>query len=306
MSGYRIVEHEVACVVDSHDKLGEGAFWCPDEGALYWVDIAMPSALHRLTPATGRHDSWPMPEMISALAKRGDGTLLVASQSGLGFFDPARPQLQRVAAPEAHKPANRSNDGAPDASGRFWIGTMQNNFAPDGSEIPVESATGSLWRIEAHLKATEVISGIGITNGVAWSPDSRTLYVVDSMTQTIFAYDFDLEPGTVGNRRVFSDVKDMGDPDGNAVDAQGYLWSARWEGHGLMRFAPDGTVDRVVPIPASRVTSCAFGGPDLATLYVTTSRRGVDAETLARYPQQGGLFSLRPGVSGLPRAKFAG
>jgi sugar lactone lactonase YvrE len=296
----------VDCVVDAKDKLGEGAFWCPVEQAVYWLDIAMPSALHRFTPADGRHQTWPMPEMISAMAKRRDGTLLVASQGGLSIFDPRQPGLRRMASPEADRPGNRSNDGAPDAKGRFWIGTMQNNLGPKAEELPITQRTGALWRIEADLTATAVVTGLGITNGIAWSPDNRTLYVIDTMDQIIFAYDFDLEAGTVGNKRVFSDAKDLGYADGSCIDAEGYLWNARWEGSAVVRLSPEGRIDRVVPIPATRVTSCAFGGPDLDTLYVTTSRLGLGDDVLARYPQQGGLFALKPGVKGLPRPQFAG
>lgn len=296
----------VDCVVDAKDQLGEGAFWCPVEQAVYWLDIAMPSALHRFTPADRRHEQWPMPEMISAMAKRRDGTLLVAAQGGLNVFDPRQPGLRRIASPEADKPGNRSNDGAPDAKGRFWLGTMQNNLGPKAEEIPITQKSGALWRIEPDLRATAVVTGLGITNGIAWSPDNRTLYLVDTMEQTIFAHDFDLEAGTVGSRRVFSDVKDLGYADGSCIDAAGCLWNARWEGSAVVRFAPSGKIDAVVPIPATRVTSCAFGGPDLDTLYVTTSRLGLDAETLKRHPQQGGLFALKPGVKGLPRPQFGG
>lgn len=294
------------CAVDAKDRLGEGAFWCPVEQAVYWLDIAMPSALQRFTPADGRHDRWPMPEMISAMAKRRDGTLLVASQSGLNIFDPKQPDLRGVANPEAAQPGNRSNDGAPDAKGRFWLGTMQNNLGPKAEEIPITQKSGALWRIEPDLSASAVVTGLGITNGIAWSPDNRTLYVIDTMEQTIFAYDFNLDTGTVGNKRVFNDVKDLGYADGSCIDAEGYLWNARWEGSAVVRIAPSGKIDAVVPIPATRVTSCAFGGPELDTLYVTTSRLGLDAETLERYPQQGGLFALKPGVKGLPRPQFAG
>jgi len=308
VSGYRTVRHEAQCVVDAKDKLGEGSFWSPEDAAVYWLDIAPPSRLHRFTPETGRHESWPMPELISAMARRKDGSLLIASQGGLSTFDPKRPDagLKRVAAPEADRPANRSNDGAPDAAGRFWMGTMQNNLAPDGGEIPIKGSTGVLWRIAPDLKATAVETGIGITNGIAWSPDNRTLYVADTLIETIFAYDFDLSSGAVSGKRVFSEVKDLGYADGACIDAEGCLWSARWEGSCVVRLTPSGKVDCVVPIPATRVTSAAFGGDDLGTLYVTSSRANVTAEVLAKYPQQGGLFALRPGVKGLPRPMFGG
>jgi sugar lactone lactonase YvrE len=257
-------------------------------------------------PATGEHQRWGVPEMATAMAKRRDGTLLVAAGNGLNVFDPGDGSWRHLAALEPHLPANRTNDGAPDARGRFWVGTMQNNLAADGSAIPIAGPTGSLWRVEPDLSRTAVMSDLHITNGVAWSPDGTRLYVVDSTLDRIYACAFDLDGGDVGTRHVLSDVEGLGTPDGNAVDAEGFLWSARWEGHAVARISPEGAVDRVVPIPASRVTSCAFGGPDLATLYVTTSRLQVDAETLRRYPRQGGLFGFEPGVRGLPRPIFGG
>jgi sugar lactone lactonase YvrE len=306
MIHHPIARHHVDCLVDCADRVGEGAFWSVEDQAVYWLDVPKPSRIHRLFPATGAHDIWPMPEMVTAMARRADGTLLVASQSGINIFDPASGEFQRILDLEPDRPDNRSNDGAPDARGRFWIGTMQNNLADDGSGIPIAGSVGSLWRIEPGKPPFRAIEGMGITNGVAWSPDSRQLYVVDSMVDRIYVCDFDLDAGTVGARRIFSDVDELGTPDGQTIDAEGYLWSARWEGNGLVRFAPDGSVDRVVPVPAPRVTSCAFGGPELDTLYVTTARLGADAESLARYPQQGGLFAFKPGVRGLSRPLYAG
>ena len=306
MGDYRTVGHQVQCVVDARDKLGEGAFWDPEDQAVYWLDIITPSRLHRSTPATGRHETWPMSEMITATAKRRDGTLLVASVNGINVFDPKHPGLKRIASPEADRPGNRSNDGAPDAKGRFWFGTMQNNLAPDGGELPITGSSGTLWKFEPDQKATAMVDGIGITNGIAWSPDSRILYFADTLAETIFACDFNLDAGTLSNRRVFNDAKDLGYADGACIDAEGFLWSARWEGSCLVRFTPAGKVDCIVPIPATRVTSCCFGGKDLDTLYVTSSRQGVAAEVLAQYPQQGGLFALQPGVKGLPRPQFGG
>ncbi|QIG46757.1 SMP-30/gluconolactonase/LRE family protein [Nordella sp. HKS 07] len=306
MKNYRIVNRDVRCVVDSRDKIGEGVFWCPQEQAAYWLDVPMPSVLHRFVPSTGRHDSWPMPEMITAMAKRADGSLLVASQGGINFFDPKTGKLNRKVAPEADQPLNRSNDGAPDARGRFWMGTMMNNLGPAGEDMPITAASGALWCIQPDLSARKVISDIKITNGVVWNPQSSVLYVADSALQIIYAYDFDLERGTVANRREFSAIKDLGYPDGAAVDSEGYLWSARWEGHCVARLAPDGTVDQVVTIPAVQVTSCAFGGADLKTLYVTSAHQGLRPELAARYPQQGSLFAFEAPVTGLPRPRFAG
>lgn len=294
------------CAVDSQDVLGEGAMWCDAEQAVYWLNIPMPSKLHRYHPQTGLHQSWTMPEMISALAKRPDGSLLVASHHGLNSFDPRDGRLVRLAAPEADRPDNRSNDGAPDARGRFWFGTMMNNLGPSGEDLPITAATGALWCIRPDMSFHRAIDGITITNGVAWSPDQKTLYVADSAPQVIYAYDFDLVTAALSNRRVFSDDKSLGYPDGAAVDSEGGLWSARWEGQCVARFQPGGSLDFIVPVPAPRVTSIAFGGPGLRTAYVTTARHGATPEELRRFPLQGGLFTFESPVPGLPRPQFAG
>ncbi|MBV9637453.1 MAG: SMP-30/gluconolactonase/LRE family protein [Methylobacteriaceae bacterium] len=300
------INTEVECVMDCRDKLGEGVFWCPAERALYWVDVPMPSLLHRFDPRSGRHDAWPMPEMITSLAKRADGTLLVASHHGLNIFDPARATLVRVGAPEADRPLNRANDGATDAKGRFWFGTMRNNIAPDGTYLDIPESTGVLYKVEAGLSIVPMDGGIGISNATCWSPDHRTMYFADTLVGAIHAYDFDLELGAISNKRVFARPEGFGYPDGATVDAEGYVWNARWEGGCLLRLAPDGSIDAIVKIPASRVTCCAFGGDDLETLYVTTSRLHLSETELAIQPQAGGVFALRPGVKGLPRPAFAG
>jgi L-arabinonolactonase len=148
--------------------------------------------------------------------------------------------------------------------------------------------------------------GVGISNAICWSPDHRTMYFADTLLGAIHAYDFDLELGAISNKRIFAKLDRHGYPDGATVDADGYVWNARWDGGSLVRFAPDGSVDAVIAIPASRVTCCAFGGDDLDTLYVTTSRLHLTEQELATQPQAGGIFALKPGVKGLPRPAFAG
>jgi len=297
---------EVSCAVDCRNHLGESARWEARAGTLWWVDVPLPSALHRFVPATGRHDSWPMPEMITAVVPRSSGQdLLVASHGGVNLVDTESGRLTRILTPEQDRPFNRSNDGAADRAGRFWLGTMQNNIAPDAGAIPLVGNTGSLWRIDADRRATRMADEIGISNTICWSPDDRVMYFADTATGWIYAYDFDAASGTIANRRPFA-RHERGHPDGSTVDAEGYLWNCRWDGGCVIRFAPDGRVDRILEIPAERVTSCAFGGPELDTLYITTARYGLSQEDLARQPHAGSIFAARPGVRGIADALYAG
>jgi sugar lactone lactonase YvrE len=295
---------EPTCIFQARDKLGEAVTWDAEARCLWWVDVPMPARIHCLDPATGEHREWPAPEMVASLAPLADGRLLVASHHGLNVFDPTDGTLRCVAAPEADKPANRSNDGGTDPRGRFWFGTMRNNIAPDGTYLDVPESVGSLYRVGADLVPTRMAGVIGIPNSIAWSPDGRTMYFADTLASAIYAYDFDPDLGALWNRRVFAAPEGRGYPDGSCVDAEGFLWNARWEGGCVIRFAPDGRIDRVVEIPAQRVTCCAFGGDDLATLFVTTSRLHLSEDELRSQPDAGGLFAVRPGVRGRPANRF--
>jgi L-arabinonolactonase len=299
-------DSSVQCVLDCRNKLGEGVIWDPAEKVLWWVDVPMPSAIHRFDPVSGDHKVWHFPEMVMSLSKRRNGTLLVASHHGLNVFSPTDGSLRRVAAPEADKPLNRSNDGSTDARGRFWFGTMRNNIAPDNTYVGVSESDGTLYRVGADLVPVPMDGGIGISNATCWAPDGKTMYFADTLAGVIYAYDYDLDLGAISNRRIFSAEQDYGYPDGATVDAEGYLWSGRWEGGCVLRIAPDGRIDRKIEVPAKRVTCCAFGGGDLATLYITTSRLHFTEAELSTQSQAGGLFAVRPGVKGVPQAQFAG
>ena len=301
-----ITEVPVTCIADTRDKLGEGCFWDAAGGHLWWLDAIVPARIHRLHVASGAYRCWYFSEMVTAMAKRRDGTLIVGSARGMNFFNPETGALTPVTRLEPERPHNRGNDGACDARGRFWFGTMMNNVGRDGSYLPITASTGTLFRIDADGTATGMETGIGVSNGPCWSPDNRTFYFTDSMAQTIWAYDFDLAAGTISNRRVLNDSKDHGYPDGATVDAEGFIWSARWEGACVLRIDPKGRVDRVVPMPAKRVTNVCFGGANLDTLYVTTSRLHVDESHIRRHPLQGGLFCFDPAVKGFEKHAFAG
>jgi sugar lactone lactonase YvrE len=240
------------------------------------------------------------------MAKRRDGTILVGSHRGLNILDPETGALRSWVDIDPETPGNRGNDGACDAKGRFWFGTMMNNIGPHGEDVAITAPTGKLFRVDADGTATVMETGVGVSNGPCWSPDGRTFYFTDSMAQVIWAYDFDVDSGTISNRRVLNDSKDHGYPDGATVDAQGCVWSARWEGACVLRIDPKGRIDRVVPMPARRVTNVCFGGAKLDTLYVTTARAHLPEEELRKRPLQGGIFCFDPKVTGFEKHAFAG
>ena len=294
------------CILNCKCHLGEGALWDVDGGCLWWLDVPMPSRLHRLEVNANTHTTWDMPEMITSLSVRKNGQgLIVASHRGINFFDPAQGTLQRQFEPEPDKPENRCNDGASDAQGRFWFGTMQNNIAADGSPIDITSNTGTLYRLNPDMSLHPQVSGIGVSNTVCWSPDQQKMYFTDTLTGWIWVFDYDANSGTISNRQDFAQF-DRGYPDGSTVDSEGYLWNCRWEGNCVVRFAPDGSVDRVVEVGSEQVTSCAFGGENLDTLFITTARYEQTDDSLQQYPDSGGLFAVKPGVIGIADACFAG
>ncbi len=288
---------EPRCVWDARALLGEGPVWDPDEGVLNWVDIKG-KALHRYRPADGGRASLSVPSEIGCIALRQGGGLVAALRTGFVFIGLPAGAVIPLSDPEAHLPGNRFNDGKCDRNGRFFAGTMD-----DACQAP----TGSLYRLDPGGETTRLISGYAVCNGPAWSPDGGTLYFSDSAARLIHAFDFDAAGGSLANGRVFARVpEDAGYPDGLTVDAEGFLWSAHWDGWRLTRYAPDGRIDRVIPLPVRRPTSCAFGGPGLDRLYVTSASIDLTPDELAGNPLAGGLFELDAGVAGLPEPRFAG
>ena len=294
------------CVVDCKSWLGEGPVWSPSEKALYWTDVPA-CTVHRWTPATGERRSWRAPDMVTSMSMRSQGGLIVSTTGEVSTWDLDTDRHESLAAPEANLPDNRSNDGKCDRRGRFWFGTMQNNLNPDGSAKPLTASTGSLWRIDGDGSSHCMESGIGISNTLAWSPDNRVMYFGDSLAG-IHAYDFDIDTGGIANRRDFAMTEDpeLGIPDGSTIDAEGFLWNARWDGGCLLRWAPDGTIDRKVTLPCSRVTSAIFGGADLDVLYVTTARYDLSEGDLAEQPLAGGIFAIDTGTKGIAETPFTG
>jgi len=281
----------VFCAFGAKNTLGEGPIWDPAAKRLYWFDIKQ-AQLHWGEPDSGDQGFWPLPCRASAAAVRSKGGLLLATEQGLADFDPETGAfaLRWEWKPE---PGFRSNDGKIDVAGRFWWGSMDD----DHGRRP-----GELYRYDPDGRCEPVVDGVHIINTVSCSPDGRTYYLADSRKGEIYAFDMD-KAGGLSNRRVFARV-DKGAPDGSAVDAKGYLWNCQWGGSRIVRYAPDGSVDRIVEVPVEQPSSCAFGGPDLTTLYITTACEYLSEEALARQPLAGSVLGIDVGVKGLPLPSF--
>lgn len=280
--------------------LGEGPLWHVREQALYWVDIEE-KCYHTLDYASGQVDRFDVGHQIGCLAFRASGGLLMAVDVGLAWWDPAARFLDLFSDPEADNPdrAPRFNDGAVDPGGRFWAGTIAEESETNPNAI--------LYRLDVDHSVHVMETGIGVSNGLGWSPDHRTMYYADSPKRVIYAYDYDKASGDIANRRVLVRLlDDDGFPDGLTVDQDGTIWCAIWDGWRVMRFAPDGGVIAALPMPVQRPTSCMFGGPDLDELYITSARYGLSETQRRAQPAAGGLFRVRTETPGLPEPDYAG
>jgi sugar lactone lactonase YvrE len=247
--------------------------WCTREHTLYWVDIRKP-AVHRYDPAKRDVTTWAMPGLVGSLAIRDKGGVLVALQGRLAVLDPGSSKVEPLVSVEPDLPDN---------------------------------ASGALYRFDAKRRLSRMIDGVDIPNSLAWSPDARTMYFADTFRRQIYAYDFDVDSGELGSWRIFAEFAEGGgSPDGSTVDADGFLWTAIYRGAALHRYAPDGRLDRVVPLPMSQPTSCAFGGDALDVLYVTSASQNMTPETLAREPYAGAIIAIDVRTRGIAEPRFAG
>jgi sugar lactone lactonase YvrE len=285
------------CVLDVRASLGECPVWSATEDVLYWVDINAPS-LNRFDPATGNNRAMPMPSSIGCFGLRRQGGFVVALRDGI-WLARADGTLERKVAGAPYDPAHhRFNDGRCDPLGRLFAGTMNEKR---------DAPSAALYRLDHDFRLTEVLGSLTISNGLAWSPDGRTMYHADTPTRTVNAFAFDATTGTPSNRRVLAHFDDETHrPDGAAVDSEGCYWTTFYGGGSVARLSSAGTVLAAYPLPAMCPTMCAFGGADLKTLYVTSARQRRDDAELARLPQSGGIFALRVDVPGLPEPAFAG
>jgi L-arabinonolactonase len=291
-------------VVDGRHELGEGIIWNDRTRRLLWTDIES-SELWSHDPESGLLERWPLPERLCSMALTDDDErLLLALASGLAFFDLSSGVLTRICDVEAHLPTTRLNDGRVDRQGRFVFGVFNQ---ADNPKHPI----GGFYRLNRDLSVERLPLGdVAIANSICFSLDGRTMYYSDTDTGEIRCCDYDPADGASGggiaNVRVFASAGAApGYPDGAAIDAEGYLWNARWGGAQVVRFAPDGSVDRVVPLPAPQPTCVAFGGANLDVLYVSSATQNMAPAALAAAPSSGGVFALPLDVRGLPEGRLA-
>ncbi|OON64016.1 gluconolaconase [Massilia sp. KIM] len=285
--------------LDTRHELGECLLWCERSQRLLWTDI--PAArLWAHTPASGETRSWPMPERLCCFALTGStDRLLLGLASGLAFFSFSTGRVSRICEVEADIPATRLNDGRCDRQGRFVFGMFNQDENP-------KTALGGFYRLNLDLSLERLpIGNAAIANSICFSPDGRRMYFADSMTREIRYADYNPCSGEVGATRDFVPAHAApGEPDGSCVDAEGYLWSTRWGAGQVMRFAPDGRLDRVLEVDAPQPSCPAFGGLELSTLYLTTAHLGMTEGDRARAPLSGALLRQPLDVRGLPENRF--
>jgi sugar lactone lactonase YvrE len=288
---------EAELILNAHAKLGEGAIWDTLTERLYWVDIEGckfnifdPVSLENIVYATNKR--------IGTVVPVDTHSVLVALQDGIAFIDLSNGTMRYHIATDVHKSHNkRFNDGKCDPKGRFWVGTLSMDGVPEVS---------SLYCIDHKLSIEEKIAGVTISNGIVWNFDSTAMYYIDTPTKKIVKYDFDLQSGQISNPEVVIQIENnMGFPDGMAIDSEGMLWIALWDGFCVARYNPqNGELMQKVNVPAPKVTSCAFGGENFDRLFITTASVEMTDDELTRYPASGGIFVANVNIKGAPTHRF--
>lgn len=288
-------QRRVECVVNGADQLGETPLWCDRTQKLWWLDIEQPR-LQSWDPSTGKHQANAMPgTFLGSQALTSSGERLVAIDLELQLLDQATGALRPFATVESGLD-NRLNDGRVDGRGRLWIGTMDNQL---------HRPNGALYRVDPDGSVHQMASNVIVANGIAFSPDGRTLYFTDTRRYQSWVFDLDPEDGTVTNRRIFADYSSTGErPDGACVDADGCLWAAFFAGSRIVRYTPDGRIDLTIPLPVTNPTCLCFGGSDFKTLFVTTATKFLTPEQRKAEPLAGALLAIDGVGQGLPENRF--
>jgi L-arabinonolactonase len=284
-------------VVDCKNQHGEGVLWNPADALVWWTDIEG-RALWSFDPVTGDSARHGMSERVCCFAPRAAGGLILAYADRIVLFDPVTAQETLVTLFEPDNLETRLNDGRTDRAGRLIVGGM--------NEVSGK-ANSSVLSIDSNLTARTLLEGVSCANSTCFSPDGATMFFADTPDRQMVAFDYDIETGQVSNRRLHASFMDEpGLPDGSCVDAEGGVWNAEWEGRRVVRVAPDGKIDRIINVPVWKPTCCAFGGPDLDILFITTSRLMSSEDVLRQEPDSGGLFAAKPGNRGVIDAPFNG
>jgi sugar lactone lactonase YvrE len=282
--------------VDVRVELGEGPIWDAGRARLLFLDIP-PGDVYEFDPSTGGQAVFNVGQPVGSITPTARHDWLVATRDGFFRLDPTSGATRLVAIVESELPDNRMNDGYCDPRGRFWAGTMSMTHAPDA---------GALYRLDTDGTVTRMLQHVTTSNGIDWSPDEKLMYYIDTGTRRIDVFDFDVDAGTIANRRPLVTFGDgEGKPDGLVLDAEGCLWVALWDGGAIRRYTPDGRLDRAIAMPVSRPTKCAFGGSDLSDLFITSARPASTAAPAAE-PHAGSVFHCRPGARGRPAPLFGG
>ena len=283
--------------------VGESIVWDDGRDRVLWVDIVS-KAIHAWIPATGEHRSWPTPDMATSIGLRQDGGAIVGLTKTIALWD-YDDTFQTVATVEPGTTGNRLNEGVVGPDGAFWIGTMQNNIAADGTPAAMTSENGRLYRYTPDGKVLPLTEDVfGITNTLIW-PGDGTVLTADTLRNTIYAYEIDATGSSLRNRVPVFAGFDKGLPDGSCLDEEGFIWNCRVARGGcIVRFDPKGRIDRVIDLPVAQPTSCAFGGHDFSTLFVTSARFAMTNEELARNPLEGALLAIDTGTRGRPANRF--
>ena len=279
-------------VLDHKAELGEGAIWDPCVSKLWWVDISQ-GHLHRFDPVTKINETFDVGFPVSTVVPEDGGGVVLALENGFASYDTNSGELEMLGTVEHDNPSVRFNDGKCDSAGRFWVGTL----AEDGTV-----GVGALYCMGSDLTLSKKIEGVSISNGLGWSPSGEKMYHIDTHTQRVMEYKYDMKSGGISSPRVVVEIEEgEGAPDGMCVDSEGMLWVAIWDGGKVIQINP-GCGERLseVRVPGvSKVTSCALGGYDLKTLFITTAREGLAEEGGGSEPSAGGLFATQVKVGGL-------
>ena len=287
---------KIECFVNCKNELGEGPVWCPIENKLWWIDISNPYLF------CADHDGkiigeWKLPKPPGSFALRKDGTLYIAFRSGPALFHPLSGEVTFIPVPSLDLGDTRFNDGKTDRRGRFWAGTMDKK---------TERSIGALYRFDGLTLLNKVDQGFTISNGIGWSPDNKKMYFADTPSRSIVSYDFDLDTGNIGNKKIFVQCEaGQGGPDGLTVDADGGVWSVQFDRWCIHRYDRSGKLTRVIELPVQRPTSVAFGGEGLQTLFVTTATMHLNEAELSKQPLAGAVLSIDAGYTGLPEYRLA-